>query len=115
MRGILRHFAYTLDNIAFAYNIGRWSRLLNQTRDPLEWSITVRRVIMGVVGIFVTVGALFLGVECSNHLTVPWQIAFYFTQGALFKPFLFFGYVIVFLRFRLFAKRLLERNSLDSN
>jgi len=29
VRGILRHPAYTLDNIAFAYNIARWSRILN--------------------------------------------------------------------------------------
>jgi hypothetical protein len=75
---LLRHAAYLLNNLGFAFNIARWQRILREaSHDPLEVAIYVRRRLIIAVTLLVIVSVIFCFLQMSNNLNPDAGAAFY--------------------------------------
>lgn len=104
----MRHGGYCIDNIAFAYNIARWQRLLVFNRDPLQWQLTIRRALIAVCTLFVGVALTFMIIQATNNLNPNLQITFYLIQGLGLRGLLMAGYFVVIFKVKSFTNKQLE-------
>ena len=77
---ICRHSAYCLLNIAFAFNLERWWRILQSRGGPdgsLKVSLVLRNRLMLAVWVFVVTAVGFMVIQATNNLTDEVSVVFY--------------------------------------
>ncbi len=110
--GILRHGGYCLNNLAFTFNVSRWTRILNECKAVLKRESVQKSqrgifiILTGAVAVMIVAAVSFAVVQASGVLTSELDLYFYGYQGLVIHPFIIIGYGLAYRSLRTYHNNL---------